>query len=87
MSYTGHMKHKSQNYLGWYGVAAILIAYLLVSLNVIVPHSFVYQLLNLTGALGIIIEAWSKKDVQPAVLNSIWAGIALVVLIQLAIGY
>ena len=71
------MKHKAENYFGWYGVLAILLAYLLVSFNVIAPKTLSYQLLNLTGALGIVVEALSKKDAQPAVLNIIWAVIAV----------
>lgn len=79
------MKHKAENIFGWYGVLAILLAYLLVSLNLIMAKSAAYQLLNLTGALGIVIEALSKKDTQPAVLNSVWAIIAIVALIRLAV--
>ena len=79
------MKHKAENYFGWYGVIAILVAYILVSTDIVIAHSIIYQALNLSGALGIIFEALSKKDVQPAVLNGVWAFIALAVLIQLAI--
>jgi len=79
------VKHKAENYLGWYGVLAILLAYLLLSLNVIAAKSFAYQLLNLTGALGIIIEATSKKDIQPAVLNVIRAVIAAAAILRLAV--
>jgi hypothetical protein len=79
------MKHKAVNYFGWYGVLAILLAYLLVSSSIIVAKSLTYQLLNLTGALGIIIEALSKKDAQPALLNSIWAVIALVSIVVIVI--
>ena len=73
------------NYVGWYGVLAILTAYALLSFKVIGPQNSVYQLLNLTGALGIITEAWSRKDMQPAALNSIWALVALIALIRLAV--
>jgi hypothetical protein len=79
------MKHKAENFFGWYGVLAILVAYLLVSFNVIVAKSLGYQLLNLTGALGIIAEAMSKKDAQPAVLNAAWAIIAVLAIIHLLI--
>ncbi|HVA10878.1 MAG TPA: hypothetical protein VNG32_01785 [Candidatus Dormibacteraeota bacterium] len=79
------MKHKAENYFGWYGVLAILLAYLLVSFNVVASKSLGYQLLNLTGALGIIVEALSKKDAQPAVLNIVWAIIAGVAIISLLI--
>jgi predicted membrane metal-binding protein len=79
------MKHKAENYFGWYGVLAILLAYLLLSFNVIVSKSLSYQLLNLTGALGVIVEAMSKKDAQPAVLNGAWAAIAILAIVRIVI--
>jgi hypothetical protein len=79
------MKHKAENYFGWYGVLAILLAYLLISFNAITAKSLVYQLLNLTGAVGIIVEALSKKDTQPAVLNAIWAVIAVVAIVRIIV--
>jgi hypothetical protein len=80
------MKHQAENIFGWYGVIAILLAYLLVSFNLIVAKSLGYQLLNLTGALGIIVEAISKKDTQPAVLNGVWAVIAVLAIVRLLVG-
>lgn len=71
--------------VGWYGAGAIISAYALVSFEIIDSSSWQYQVLNLTGALGIVIEAWHKKDRQPAVLNIFWAGIAAFALIHLAI--
>ena len=71
------------SYLGWYGVLAILFAYALVSFGFVTANSYVYQLLNLTGASGIVIETVSKRDKQPAVLNTIWAVVALVAIIRL----
>ncbi len=67
---------------GWYGVVAILLAYVLVSFNVIPAQSSAYQLLNLTGALGIALEAGIKKDFAPVVLNAFWFLIALVALLR-----
>lgn len=71
---------------GWYGVMAIVLAYILVSFALISATSWLYQLLNLTGAIGIMVDAISKKDRQPAVLNIFWAIIALVALGRLMIG-
>ena len=79
------MKHKAENYFGWYGVLAILAGYLLVSFNLLAAKSLDYQLLNLTGAIGIFFEAMSKKDVQPAVLNVIWAVIAVLSIVRLVV--
>ena len=79
------MKHKAENYFGWYGVLAILVAYLLLSLNVLAAKSLAYQLLNLTGAAGIIVEALAKKDAQPAALNAIWAVIAIIAIAHIIV--
>jgi hypothetical protein len=79
------MKGKIISYIGWYGVLAILTAYVLVSFDVVEAKGYIYQLLNLTGAIGIVIVAASKKDKQPAVLNIVWAVVALAVIIQLLV--
>lgn len=80
------MKSKAVSFAGWYGVLAILTAYALVSFDVVVVKGYVYQALNLTGALGIVIETVNKKDKQPAVLNGIWALVALVAIVRLIAG-
>ena len=77
-----HMKNFSK-ILGWYGAFAILLAYLLLSLGTLQAHTFWYQFLNLTGAIGILISAFSKKDYPAGVLNLIWAVIAVVSLITI----
>ncbi len=69
--------------IGWYGVLAILSAYALTSFGFLAPSNLWYRLLNLTGALGIVVEAWSKRDAQPAFLNFVWALVALFALFGL----
>lgn len=64
-------------WIGWYGVVATILAYLLVSFLVLSPTSLWYQGLNATGALGVTLETWVRRDYQPFWLNLIWAGIAL----------
>jgi len=76
---------KLQNIIGWYGVLAILLAYILLSFKLISSQGVIYQLLNLTGALGIVVEALSKRDAQPAALNIVWAVVAAIALIRLAV--
>lgn len=71
--------------VGWYGTGAIVLAYLLVSFQVITSDGAIYQLLNLTGALGIITISVVKRVKQPAVLNIFWAAIAIAALIKLAL--
>lgn len=69
--------------IGWYGVLAILVAYALLSFNLIGAHGYTYQVLNLTGALGLVIEAASKKDYQPTALNIVWALVAIIAIIKI----
>jgi cephalosporin-C deacetylase-like acetyl esterase len=77
------MKNKITEVLGWYGVAAIVGAYALLSLNFLNSDSLVFQGLNLTGAIGIVIDALDDKNTQPAVLNIIWAIIAFVAIVKI----
>ncbi len=79
------MKNKITEILGWYGVIAVVGAYALLSLNILSSTSLLFQGLNLTGAIGIVIDALDDKNTQPAVLNIIWAIIALVAIIKILI--
>lgn len=71
--------------LGWYGALAIITAYCLVSFEVIQPTGIAFQLLNLTGAFGLIISTYVKKDWQVLALNVFWLGIAAFALAQIAL--
>jgi membrane-bound ClpP family serine protease len=65
---------------GWYGVAAIIAAYFLLSFGFLDLKASGYQVLNLTGSLAILLHSYVKRDFQPVALNAIWliiAGIAL----------
>jgi hypothetical protein len=68
---------------GWYGAAAILSAYTLVSFDIVAGDGLVFQLLNLTGAVGIMVIAIYKKVLQSVVLNIIWSAIAIVAIIAI----
>ena len=46
---------------GGYGAIAILLAYALVSFKVVTSNGYIYQLLNLTGAVGIVTILLVKK--------------------------
>ena len=70
--------------IGWYGAAAIVLAYILNSFSVVAASSVVYQLLNLTGAIGIIVISLLKKTYQPAAVNIIWAVVAVIALVKIA---
>ncbi|MDM7994901.1 MAG: hypothetical protein QUT30_04345 [Acidobacteriota bacterium] len=63
---------------GWYGMGAIALAYALASFSVIEATGLTFQILNGTGALGIVFVSFYKKAYQPGLLNILWALIALV---------
>ncbi|HSD98440.1 MAG TPA: hypothetical protein VLB73_01935 [Patescibacteria group bacterium] len=77
------MKKIITEVLGWYGTIAIVGAYALVSFSLIKSSSLLYQLLNITGSLGIVAISLNKKAYQPAVLNIIWAVIATIAIFSL----
>ena len=68
---------------GWYGMAAIVSAYALTSFSVLTPESIWYQLLNATGAIGVVVVSFNKRAYQPGILNLIWTLIAVVAIIKI----
>lgn len=79
------MKKIIEELIGWYGTVAIVLAYGLNSFELLSSSSVLYQVLNATGALGIVYISFKKKAYQPGVLNLIWTGIALVALLKIII--
>ncbi len=71
--------------IGWYGAIAIVLAYALLSFEIINSNDLIYQILNGTGAIGIIYISFVKKAYQPGVLNIVWAIIAITAIIKILI--
>lgn len=67
---------------GWYGTVAIIAAYFLNSFGLIESSSLIYQLLNATGAIGIVLISLQKKAWQPMTLNIIWFTIGVIAIIK-----
>jgi hypothetical protein len=80
-----NLNRKAAEIAGWYGTVAIVAAYALVSFKAIPADGSIYQLLNLSGAIGIIVIALIKKVRQSVVLNVFWAAIAILALVRLLI--
>ena len=68
---------------GWYGMFAILVAYALVSFDILPSDNLWFQILNLTGALGLTTISFYKKAYQLAVLNAVWTIIAMIAIIKI----
>lgn len=69
------------NLLSWFGIVLILTAYTLNIFEIIQTKSLVYLILNIVGSVFIVFHAFHRRDYQPAILNIIWAVIALINLI------
>lgn len=67
--------------LGWAGVVFYVLAYFLLSTGLLKASSPVFHLLNMAGAIGLIIDAWAHNDLPNLVVNSIWLTIGFCTLL------
>lgn len=72
--------------VGWIGAGLILLGYALVSSGRIEARSVSFQLMNLLGAAGFVINSGFHGAWPSTILNVIWIGIAAVSLASLARG-
>ena len=72
-------------FAGWAGVLSILLAYALLTFDVLSADQAAYHILNLVGGAGIIIDAVADKNYQPVVLNLIWAVIAVYAIVRVVV--
>lgn len=69
--------HSVYQLLGWIGTFAYLLAYFLLSINKINARQFIYQILNVVGAIGLTTNAIYYADLPNVVVNLAWGIIAL----------
>ncbi|MEI6477633.1 MAG: hypothetical protein WCO52_01450 [bacterium] len=72
---------RTYEFVGWAGMAAILLGYFLISFSYLQPRGIPYQLLTGLGSLGLVLHSYIKRDYQPLVLNLIWLAIAVTVIL------
>jgi hypothetical protein len=63
--------------VGWTGVAALLLAYALVSTRKVAGDSLVYQMLNLVGGAFLIVNSFHYRAFPSVAVNIAWIGIAV----------
>lgn len=68
---------------GWIGMICILVGYFLISNQKVSAQSKSYQVINLVGAIGLIINAIGYGSWPFVGLNIFWAIIALKSLINI----
>jgi hypothetical protein len=74
-------KHYVQ--IGWIGFVLIISAYLFVTIKLVEASSAAYHLMNLSGALCMVINARQSEAKPLFWLNIVWALVAIMGLFQL----
>jgi hypothetical protein len=62
---------------GWIAAVLILTAYGLLSAGKLTGKSVTYQVMNIFGAIGFVINTGYNGAIPSAVLNVIWMGIGV----------
>ena len=68
--------------VGWLAALLILLAYALISAGKIEARSVAYQLLNIFGAAGFIVNSGWNGAIPSAALNVVWLGIGVFTLLR-----
>ncbi len=63
---------------GWIGMALILVSYLLITTKQLSPTSTPYQIINIIGATGIVLDSIMSGAWPSAVFFIIWGSMAIV---------
>jgi hypothetical protein len=72
------------NVFGWIGSLAVILAYTLISFNKLESKSISYQVLNLAGAVGLMLNTFYHGAYPSAFVNSIWLLIAAIALVRVS---
>jgi hypothetical protein len=68
---------------GWVAALLILTAYALLSAGKLTSRSPSYQVMNIAGAIGFVINTGYNGAIPSAVLNVIWMGIGIWALVKI----
>lgn len=62
---------------GWGGVIFYVSAYFLLSIGILKANGYLFHLLNIIGATGLIIDSSFHGDMPNLVVNVVWLIIAI----------
>ena len=69
--------------VGWIAAVLILTAYAMLSVGKLTGKSVSYQVLNIVGAAGFVVNTAYNGAIPSAVLNVIWVGIGIYALVKI----
>lgn len=67
---------------GWIAVFLYVLAYFLLSTNRLSAQSYLFHILNVLGATGLIINAYYFSDQANLVVNVVWFAIGTTVIVR-----
>jgi hypothetical protein len=68
---------------GWFGSVCVLAAYGMLSLHKLTAHSRLYQILNISGSLCLIINTIFYSAYPSTFVNIVWLIIAIFALVNI----
>ena len=69
--------------VGWIAAVLILTAYAMLSAGKLTGKSVAYQVMNIVGAAGFVVNTAYNGAIPSAVLNVIWVGIGIYALVKI----
>lgn len=64
--------------VGWVGMVLLLANFYMASHHILDDNAYTYHLLNLVGAIGVMINAFHKEVMAVGFIEVAWSAIALV---------
>jgi hypothetical protein len=77
------LSEKHYERIGWIGFILIVSAYLFVTIQLLDVRSSVYHLMNLAGALCMVVNARHKEAKPLFWLNVVWSLVAVIGLMKI----
>jgi lipid-A-disaccharide synthase-like uncharacterized protein len=69
--------------VGWLGVLLFIVAYLLLSVEILSADKLLYHFLNMLGGIALVINAVHISDHPTIVVNAVWGIIAFGAMIKI----
>ncbi|WP_303318818.1 hypothetical protein Q4Q34_05025 [Flavivirga abyssicola] len=71
--------------IGWAGALLYIIAYILLSFDVLNSKKSMYHILNGLGGICLIANALPINDYPTIAVNAVWCLIALIIIVKISI--
>lgn len=68
--------------VGWGGVILILGAFMLNAFGLMDVKNIWYSIMNVFGAIGVVVSSIPKRNWQPVVINGVWFLVAVIGIIK-----